>query len=132
MEKEFASFAAHSTEPQIYIDAAKELYSGLQQGLFGFDPMTVIAIIGLIKTLIDLYIQCKKNDWHLFEDSAAIKSGSLLAFFKRRRLNKMIAKLDLPEERKKELFDGLLNLGQKREITVKLFEQRKKENVNVE
>lgn len=128
-DKLFASYGATSNEPQIYLDVAKELYGQLENGAFGFDIMVVIAVIGLIKTLIDLYIQCKKNDWHLFSDSGAIKSGSVLAYFKRRRLNKMIAKLNLPEERKVELFAGLLEVGQNRELSKKLFDQRIKETV---
>ena len=65
MEKKFAAFAASSGEAEVYIVVAQELYRGLESGAFGFDPVTILAIIGLVKTLIDLYIQCKKNDWQI-------------------------------------------------------------------
>ena len=59
------------------------------------DPMTILAIVSLLKAGIDLYVQCKKNDWHLFEDVK--KMSGPLGYFKRRKLRNM-AKKHCPKE----------------------------------
>jgi hypothetical protein len=74
------------------------------------DPMTILALIGLVKTLIDLYIQCKKNDWHLFEDAKAMQAGKILTYFKRRRLRNEIAKIINNEDEQQELYDNFLKI----------------------
>lgn len=121
-------------EEDVFGDMGRNVQSKLSNQTTKFDIGTIMLIIGLAKTVLDLYLQCKGNDWHLFgSDAKAMRDGSWnpLIWLRKRRLQREIASVFKDPTDQVEVFNGLLAYAIDNQVKVaKMFELREKEIAN--